>query len=167
MFSLLKELLNNTSSISLHDLMKHILPHSIPLHCIKMVEVRRLNFACLLINTVFFIFCFFSDKKLLIKTSADNVFLQQGSHDHVLCEWAAWFKKCMNMWDLLLQCVSFPYSNDLEHCPALSSPAQKRQGSLWKSPVEGHKDDRGPGASAYEERLRNWGLFSQGKDKGL
>lgn len=66
--------------------------HSIPLHCEKMVEVRRLNFACLLMNTMFFIslFFFFSDKKLLIKTSADNVFLQQGNCDRMFCKWAAW-----------------------------------------------------------------------------
>ena len=30
--------------------------------------------------------------------------------------------------------------------PVLGSPVQKRQGSPGKSPVEGHKDDKGPGA---------------------
>lgn len=40
--------------------------HSIPLHCEKMVEVRRLNFACLLMNTMFFIsFFFFQIKNFL------------------------------------------------------------------------------------------------------
>ena len=32
-------------------------------------------------------------------------------------------------------------------CPVLGSPVQKRQGSLGKSPAEGHKDGEGPGAS--------------------
>jgi len=32
-------------------------------------------------------------------------------------------------------------------CPLLDSPVQKRQGSPKRSPVEGHKDDKGPGAS--------------------
>ena len=39
-------------------------------------------------------------------------------------------------------------------------PSIKRQGSPGESPAEGHKDDEGPGASPYEERLSNLGLFS-------
>jgi len=31
-------------------------------------------------------------------------------------------------------------------CLVLGSPVQKRQGSPGKSPVEGQKDDKGPGA---------------------
>ena len=32
-------------------------------------------------------------------------------------------------------------------CPVLSSADQKSQGSPRRSPAEGHKDDKGPGAS--------------------
>ena len=40
-------------------------------------------------------------------------------------------------------------------------PPTGRQGSPGKSPVEGHKDNKGPGAShLYVERLDNLGLFS-------
>jgi len=38
---------------------------------------------------------------------------------------------------------------------------QKRQGTV-KSPEEGYRDDKGPGASPYEERRSNLELFSLG-----
>jgi len=53
---------------------------------------------------------------------------------------------------IIILCIWHPLFCTL--CPILGSPVQKRQGSPRRSPVEGHKDDKGSEASYVWEKTR-------------
>jgi len=48
----------------------------------------------------------------------------------------------------------------LRFCVRFWAPQFKNDRTSGESPVDGHRDDWGPGASPYEERLRGLELFS-------
>ena len=49
-------------------------------------------------------------------------------------------------------------------CPVLGSLVQEKQGATGMSPVEGHKDDEGPGASPIREKAERPGAVQSGED---
>ena len=71
-----------------------------------------------------------------------------------------------------LRDVIFPLYSALvrpnpEYCVQFWAPQFKKDRELLQSPAEGHKDDEGPEASPYGERLGKVGLFSLvKKDRG-